>query len=113
MTNPQRAAQYWPVLVLAARNRQLLTYGMMHDLTGMAMNGQGPILGLIVKYCKAHNLPKLTTIVVREETGLPADEVDEPREVCRKQAQVFAYPWRDGKAPSAEDFEEPALAASA
>lgn len=74
------------------------------------MYGQAAILGLIVDYCDSQSLPKLTSILVGETDGLPADGVDEPAAVCAKHAKVFAFDWLERKAPSPKDFEELSLA---
>jgi hypothetical protein len=105
MTNSQRAAQFWAVLVLAAHNRQTLTYEMVEKITGIPKYAQTSILGIIVAYCDSRSLPKLTTIVVRELDGLPADGVDDASTVCVKHAKVFAFNWLEQKAPNPKDFE--------
>jgi hypothetical protein len=105
MDNPSRAVQFWSVLTLAARNRQLLTYTIMQELTGIPKFGQGAILELLVCYCKAKNFPKLTVILVGEEDGLPQDKLEQSTDVCRMQAEVFGFSWRDKKAPMPEDFK--------
>jgi hypothetical protein len=103
MNKYQQAAQVWAVLVLAARNRQLLTYSTLEQATGIQKRHQGPILGLIVAYCKARHWPKLTSIVVAK-TGLPADKTDKPTVVPKKQIQVFEFNWLKRKAPSPQKF---------
>src|SRR5205823_14901383 len=45
MKASERAAQLWAVLALAARNRQVLTYDLVAQLTGVARQGLGPIVG--------------------------------------------------------------------
>ena len=104
MDNYHRAAQFWAVLVLAAGNRQVLTYEMMGKATGMATFGQAAILDLIVRYCEYQKFPKLTTILVGAN-GLPADGVDDAQTVCSKHVQVFAFDWLAQKAPSPKEFE--------
>ncbi len=39
MTNPERAQQLWSLLVLAARNQQVLSYEMIGQMTGVAQDG--------------------------------------------------------------------------
>jgi hypothetical protein len=105
MNNSQRASQFWAVLVLAARNRQVLTYGMMEKATGIPRFGQATILALIVAYCDSRRFPKLTTILVGDTDGLPADGVDDPATVCAEHARVFAFDWLKERAPSPQGFE--------
>jgi len=59
MTANERAAQIWPVLVLAAYNRQILTYRILKKLTGMAAVGLGQCLEPIQSYCLIQDLPQL------------------------------------------------------
>jgi hypothetical protein len=105
VNNFQRAIQFWAVLVLAAKNRRLLSYGMMEKATGIPRYGQAAILGLIVGYCGSKSFPKLTSILVRETDGIPADGVDDPATVCAKHAEVFAFDWLEQKAPMPQEFE--------
>jgi hypothetical protein len=113
MTESQRAAQLWSLLVLAARNQQVLSYSLVHQLTGMATVGVGGMLGPIIYYCRDHNLPWLTVLVVNEETGLPGDAFMESArrkygdklDIHAMQARVFAYDWSKVDAPSVGDFE--------
>jgi hypothetical protein len=57
MKIPERAAQAWSVLALAAHNRQTLTYEMLGKLTGMHPAGLGVVLEPIQSYCLLNNLP--------------------------------------------------------
>ena len=67
----ERATQIWSVLALAARNRQILTYTMLEQLTGLARVGLGQSLEPIQSYCLLRQLPPLTILVVQEATGIP------------------------------------------
>ena len=103
MTIPQRAAQIWPVLTLAARNRQVLTYPILAKLIGVPQHGLTQLLGPIQAYCLAHDLPALTALVVGSDTGLPgAGFAGAPADVPAEQAKVFATDWP--QCPPAEAF---------
>jgi hypothetical protein len=110
----QRAAQLWSLLVLAARNQQILSYTTAEHLTGMDRRGIGKYgLGPIFWYCKAHKLPWLTVLVVEEGTGLPGEgfmgeakkEYGDAASIFQLQSRVFAYDWFKHKAPKQGDFE--------
>ena len=71
MTRGERAAQMWSVLALAARNRQVLTYGMLAQLTGVPRMGLANCLDPIQSYCLLRSLAPLTALVVGENSGRP------------------------------------------
>lgn len=102
MTKNDRAAQLWSILVLSARNQQILSYAIVERLTGIDRRGLGKILEPIQTYCRRHNLPPLTVLVVKEETGLPGSGFTEAAEGA--QARVFVFDWFKRKAPSPKDF---------
>jgi len=59
MTAPHRASQIWPVLLLAAKNRQILNYHLLADLIGVPRAGLGQLLEPIQSYCLLNELPPL------------------------------------------------------
>jgi hypothetical protein len=67
--NQQRAAQLWPILVLAAHNQLILSYATIGRLIGVPARGLANILGAIEAYCKREKLPHLTAIVVNQRDG--------------------------------------------
>ena len=105
MTKHDRAAQYWSLLVLAARTQHVLSYDLMGRLTGIPRQGVGAFLGPIQEYCKRKDLPPLTSLVVNEKTGLPSEGFTEARDIFGAQARVFVYDWLGHGAPSPEDFK--------
>ena len=108
MTQHERAVQLWPILVLAATSQQILSYTMIEQLTGLDRRGVGDCLGPIQAYCKRHDLPPLTSIVVKQETGLPGIgfTAATAADVLPAQAKVFVFNWLSRKPPKAEDFGE-------
>lgn len=104
MTKYDRAAQLWSLLVFAARNQKILSYGMVAQLTGIPQQGVGMFLGPIQAYCKLYKLPPLTSIVVNEPTGLPSIGFTEATDIFGAQARVFVHDW--GNAPSPDDFKK-------
>jgi hypothetical protein len=105
MKNSERAAQVWSVLALAARNRQTLTYEMLAGLTGIPQQGIGPVLDPVQDYCAAHNLPALSSIVVKKQSGIPSHGFVAASDVPSAQAAVFAFDWIKHGCPKPEALE--------
>jgi hypothetical protein len=107
LTNPQRAAQLWSLLVLAARTQQILSYTTVERLTGLPKFALGPVLGRVAWYCKRHDLPPLATIVVNEADGIPGYlQREDGTALLRHRSRVFVYDWLGKQTPSEEDFSE-------
>lgn len=100
----QRAVQIWPVLVLAARNRQTLTYEMLGQLVSLPAPGLGQCLDPIQSYCVENALPPLTALVVGKDSGMPGTGFTAAGDVPAAQARVFAYDWSGARCPSEEEF---------
>lgn len=105
MTTNERAAQIWPVLALAAHNRQVLTYSLLAKLTGMAQPGIGQCLEPIQSYCLLKNLPPLTILVVSEKSGMPGAGFIAAQDIPRTQQTVFSFDWVVHGCPSTAEFE--------
>ena len=107
MTRPERAQQLWSLLVLAATNRQILTYDIVARATGLVRPSLGDFLRPIQQYCTEQQpqLPPLTSIVVSEDSGLPGVGFIAAADVPAAQSRVFQHRWLDVRAPSAEQFE--------
>ncbi len=101
----ERSAQIWSLLALAADNRQILTYKMVYQLTGMAISGLGKCLEPIQSYCLLKNLPPLTILVVNQTTGLPGAGFTAAEDIPKMQLAVFNYDWLAHGAPKIEDFD--------
>jgi hypothetical protein len=108
MTKNDRAAQMWSLLVLAARNQQILSYALVQKLTGIPKQGVGRFLDPIQSYCKRNKLPPLTSLIVNEVTGMPSHGFTEAteKEMLGAQARVFVYDWFSQNAPSTKDFSK-------
>jgi hypothetical protein len=104
MTKHDRAAQFWSVLVFAARTQHVLSYDLLERLTGIPRQAVGGFLGPVQDYCKRNNLPPLTSLVVNEKDGLPSEGFTEATDIFGAQARVFVYDWLGRKAPPPEDF---------
>lgn len=83
--------QLWSVLVLAARNQQLVGYAMLAELTNLP-NQMGNFLKPVAEYCVRQNLPQITSIVLSQETGAPGAYYP-GTDSARDQAKSFVYDW--------------------
>ena len=108
MTQPEQAVLLWPVLALAARNQQILSYSDVQGLTGIAQHGLGQPLGLIHHCCERQHFPRLNIIVVNRETGLPGEGVPgkemTPEQVFIERSRVFVFDWSSKEKPRSNDF---------
>ena len=101
----ERAAQIWPLLSLASKNRQILSYGQVGKYIGMAPAGLGKCLEPIQSYCLLEKLPPLTVIVVNQ-SGLPGDGFVASPDIQRGQEKVFNTDWLEIKTPTPEELLE-------
>jgi hypothetical protein len=106
MRVPERAAQIWSVLAWAAHCRQALTYDIVSKLIGVPRQGLGQLLEPIQSYCLVNQLPPLTILVVRGDTGLPGTGFTAAQDIPRTQLEVFSYDWLEHGAPSPEQLED-------
>jgi putative restriction endonuclease len=104
MTQHERAVQLWSILVLAARNRQILTYDLVSQLSGLPRHTIGQRLAPVQDYCVACKLPPLTVLVVSEDTGMPGDGFIAAADIPAAQAKVFSHNWFGKAAPTDADF---------
>ena len=100
MKTHERAWQVWPVLAYAASNRQMLTYEMVGQLTGMAIPGLGRVLEPIQSYCLLNDLPPLSVLVVNKKTGLPGIGFVAADDLATALIEVFERDWRNVGCPT-------------
>jgi len=105
MTKSERAAQMWVVLVIAARNRQVLTYDLLARAAGVPRAAVGGFLGPIQRYCLSKQLPPLNVLVVSEKTGMPGEGYVAAQDIPQAQADVFAFDWLSHRSPPPDTFE--------
>jgi hypothetical protein len=107
MTASEWASRIWPVLTLAARNRQILTYDIVAKLVGQIRPALGQCLEPIQSYCltRKPTLPPLTILVVSEKTGLPGSGFIAAQDIPKKQMEVFFHDWAKTSVPSVVDLE--------
>lgn len=97
-----RAEQIWPILIALAYNRQTITYGGLAEILGFGGAGVfAGILGQIMHWCAANELPPLTILVVNAQTGLPGEGLTTPEDLHADREKVFGWDWYDVVAPRA------------
>lgn len=106
-----RALQIWQILISEARNRRTITYEMLADMLGYKGAGAlGKRLGPIWAFCKYHNLPPLTVIVVGKDSGEPGEGLEEYKDIGgsfdQTRENVFKYNWFSLYPPSESDFKQ-------
>ena len=106
MKIPERAWQTWPLLALAAGNRQIIMCGIVSKLTGMHAAGLGAVLEQVQSYCLVNNLPPLTALVVNKGSGLPSEGFVAATGVPRAFIEVFQHDWLATPSPSPEQLAE-------
>jgi hypothetical protein len=94
----------WPVLVLAARNRQILTYALLGELVGVPATDLGRLLEPIQSHCILKDLPPLTSIVVDARTGMPGEGFIAADNLPQAQAETFLFDWLSCPVPSRDDY---------
>ena len=113
-----RAHQIWAVLLLAARNRQTITYGMLGKFVGgIGAHHFGRMLAVVARYCEEKRYPPLTVIVVSKNSGKPSEDSGFPKDsnlvldstvILKRTQDVFLHPWDDDLLedghPDVEDF---------
>ena len=102
-----RARQIWGILIGYAHRRQTITYGKLAKLLGFDGVGvQMPHrLGAVAFWCKENGLPGLTSIVVKEDIGLPGEGTP-VESVSLEQARTYDTDWYDIEPPTAEELEK-------
>jgi hypothetical protein len=108
MKRSEQAVIIWAVLSLAARMQRVLTYGDIHDFTGVLAVGQAHPLHLIHLYCEKKDYPPLNSIAVNQDTGFPGDKYPGDHErlkLLSQRAQIFTFNWAIKGVPRSKDFQ--------
>lgn len=105
MNRFERASQLWPLLALAATNRQILTYSQVSRLTGIPRPALGGFLDPIAKFCEDRKIPPLTVLVVSKSSKIPGTGFTSAADIPKAQADVFAYDWLKFGCPKPEKIE--------
>jgi hypothetical protein len=92
------------MLIAAARQRQVLTYKIVSEVTGAFPAGLGTVLGHLMRWCAARNLPPLTVLVVQTGTGKPGEGLVTSRDFDADRERVFEFEWYRIKPPLPEEL---------
>ena len=113
MTEFQRSAQFWSVLVHAARTQYVVSYEQLAKMSGVPRFAQASILGNVYHYCNQQGLPPLTSIVIEETSGVPASDDFKGLDLAALMRRVFVFDWLSHGVPSVQDFEHARAVAEA
>jgi hypothetical protein len=102
MTIYDRLNQLWSLLVESAHAQRVLTYDIIGQLIGVPEQAIGCFLRPIQDYCKFHDLPPLTALILKEEDGPPA--LNETGDVFEERTRVYFFDWFSRKSPTPEDL---------
>jgi len=114
MTLAEQAVLLWPLLALAARNQQILSYAAVEGYTGIARHELNRALGLIHDYCTRRGWPLLNTLVVSQQSGMPGKDFPadlSSLEAKVEQGKVFLFDWSGHDKPRTYDFSAACSAA--
>src|SRR4026208_1553186 len=93
MTEREWCEKIWPALTEVARRGEKTTYKELKAKTGFS-GGQRTLSscrGRIANYCRQHNLPILTSVVVNKTTGKPGSGIPFVEEFESELAKVHAF----------------------
>jgi hypothetical protein len=99
MRRAERAMQLWSLLVMAARNQQLLSYSTVGQITGIPRQDFDRILEAILNHCERNNLPPITALIYRDEIVILEQKAKDAT------VNIFSFDWLNHPAPSPSDFE--------
>jgi hypothetical protein len=108
-TYETRAQQAYSILIALASNRQTVTYRLLSEKMNYG-GGRGDILawplGRIMRWCKANELPALTSLVVDAKTGLPSSGLTtvEADAFPAEQQRVYLYDWFSVLPPTGDEL---------
>lgn len=108
MTLAEQAVLLWPLLALAARTQQILSYAAVEGYTGIARHELNCALGLIHDCCNRRGWPLLNTLVVSQQSGMPGTGFPadlSSLEIKVEQGKVFLFDWSGHDKPRLHDFQ--------
>jgi hypothetical protein len=106
MTRYQRSSQIWSLLICAARERRIYTYGQIASILSFGGAGvMSPLLNPIMQLCDGRGYPPLTVLVVNQQTGLPGEGLTTLVEINQDRERVFNFDWFGIEPPQNADFK--------
>ena len=105
MTLDQRSLQIWSLLVCAARERRIYTYGDVAAILGFGGAGtMANMLGSIMWFCRDRELPAHTVVVVNGTTGRPGEGIVLDNDIDGERERAFGFDWFAIGPPETGDF---------
>ncbi len=105
MTQDERSLQIWSLLVCAAKDRRIYTYGSIAEILGFGGAGtMANMLGAIMWHCQDCGFPPLTILVVNQESGRPGEGLVLEGAVDSERERVFGFDWFAVRPPERRDF---------
>ena len=99
----RRLVKTYLILVGKATNRQTIRYGDLADQMGLPAVGLGQsCLNPVYRFCEENGYPDLTTLVVRRDTGEPAEGHFDRATLYREREVVYDFPWTDYAPPTGD-----------
>ncbi len=106
MTLAEQAEKIWPILIIYAKQQELLSYTTLAYLTGIPAHLQAKPLGRVLRYCLNQKYPPLTALVVNLAEGIPG-ELYPGNDPYKEQCQVFVFDWfKFDRIPTSTDFTQ-------
>lgn len=95
-----RIMQLWSILRYIASKRMTINYRDLYFYTGLLTPGLTKSLEILLSYCKKKKFPRITTIVVGKNTGVPGAGLSSSiKRMIDEQQRVFNFNWIDRTIP--------------
>lgn len=99
-----RAVQTWPILAMVAHQRATITYGQLAAILGIHPRPIYLALDYIMHYCKRHDLPPLTAVIVSAGSGKPGPGLTTAPDQDAALAAIYAVNWWRVVPPTIEEL---------
>jgi len=83
-----------------------MTYRQLIESVGGAPQSAGQFVRPIERYCRNHELPLLSALIVDSKTGRPSSGFGEGESFENHRDASFAFDWLRVATPPPEDFEK-------
>ena len=114
-TVAMRALQIYLILIGCAANERVITFAGLANLMGYpGPAGLFTPLEHLAGWCRREGLPPITSLVVRDENGLPGPELSFAlEEVPARQHRARKFDWYAIMPPSIPELEQTGLSTAA
>ena len=113
----KRARAIWLILIGKAQDRQVLTYKALGKMMSLGPRNLTWSLARVTAYCNEKKYPNLTTIVVKQEAGLPGpglvtvhnktvESENRGEAFSRERERVFRRRWYELDPPTPAELEQ-------